>query len=118
MICGQTRPCEVNPETLVAPPDSKDKDTGFSPPLGSRKVTFLNSPPSSLPAAPPRIKRNSLSPEARVQERLTPAESEKEQTVKQEQKQAQPWSSSRRRTRTLDPSQRLQGLGHMKDKSD
>ena len=120
MILGQTRPCDANPETVVAPSDPKDKDIiGFSPPLGSRKVTFLDSPPSSpLPAAaPPRIKRRSLSPESRVQERLTPPESEKEQML---QKQAsQPWpSSSRRTTRTLDPSQRLQGLAPTKDKSD
>jgi len=112
---GQTRPCDENP--VVAPPDLKDKDTDSSPPLGSRKVTFLDSPPSPISATPPRIKRRSLSPEARVQGRLTP-ESEREQAVQQDQKQPQPWPSSRRRSRTLDPSQRLQGLGPIKDKSD
>jgi len=112
---GQTRPCDENPETVVTPPDPKDKDTGFSPPLGSRKVTFLDSPPSPpLPAASPQIKRRSLSPESRVQERLTPPESEQEQ---KDRKQAQPWPSSRRRTRALDPSQRLQNLGPSKDES-
>ena len=109
---GKIRPPDENP--IVAPLDLKDKDTGSSPPLGSRKVTFLDSPSSPFPSTPPRIKRRSLSPEARVQERLTP-ESETEQTV---QKQPQPLPSSRRRVRTLDPSQRLQGLGPIKDKSD
>ena len=113
MSCGETRPCDENFETVVTPQDPKDKDTG-SPPLGSRKVTFLDSPPSPIPATPPQIKRRSLSPEVRVQDRLTP-KSETEQII-QDQKQPLPWPS-KRRTRTLDPSQRLQGLGPVRDKS-
>ena len=57
----------------LAPLSSKDKDTTYSPPLGSRKVTFLDSP--SSPDPPPTfrsVNRRSLSPEARVQERLSP----------------------------------------------
>ena len=115
MSCGETRPCDENPETVVvAPLDQKDKDRG-SPPLGSRKVTFLDSPTSPCQSTPPRIKRKSLSPEVRVQERLKP-ESEVEQR-EEDQKQPEPWPS-RRRTRTLDPSQRLQDLGPIRDKSD
>merc|ERR1719445_3028964 len=83
---GKIRPPDENP--VVAPLDLKDKDTGSSPPLGSRNVTFLDSPSSPFPSTPPRIKRRSLSPEARVQERLT-RESETEQTV-QEQPQPLP----------------------------
>ena len=108
----ETEPqCENADRSLAG---QKEKDTS-SPPLGSRRVTFLDSPQSPFPVSPPRGKRLSLSPEARVQERLTP-ESKREVAV-QDQIQPTPWPS-RRRSRTLDPSQRLQGLGPMKDKTD
>ena len=102
----------------LAPLSSKDKDTTYSPPLGSRKVTFLDSP--SLPDPPPifrSVNRRSLSPEARVQERLSPGEPKTEQnTPTPVRGPRQPWRS--RRSRTLDPSQRLQDLGSGKSNSE
>jgi len=102
----------------LAPLSSKDKDTTYSPPLGSRKVTFLDSP--SSPDPPPTfrsVNRRSLSPEARVQERLSPGEPKTEQnTPTPVRGPRQPWRS--RRSRTLDPSQRLQDLGSGKSNSE
>ena len=102
----------------LAPLSSKDKDTTYSPPLGSRKVTFLDSPSSPEPPSTSRpVHRRSLSPEARVQERLSPGESKKEQNPPSPVRgPPQPWRS--RKSRTLDPSQRLQDLGSGKKDSE
>ena len=102
----------------LAPLSSKDKDTTYSPPLGSRKVTFLESPSSPDPPSTSRpVNRRSLSPEARVQERLSPAESKSKQNPPTPVRgPPQPWRS--RKSRTLDPSQRLQDLRSGKNNSE
>merc|ERR1711962_717557 len=108
---------ELSREDL-APLSSKDKDTTYSPPLGSRKVTFLDSPSSPDPPSTSRpVHRRSLSPEARVQERLSPGETKTEQNPPTPIRgPPQPWRSSR--SRTVDPSQRLQDLGSGKKDSE
>ena len=110
---------EIDPSRVdLAPLSSKDKDTTYSPPLGSRKVTFLDSPSSPEPPSTSRpVHRRSLSPEARVQERLSPGESKTKQNPPTLVRgPPQPWHS--RRSRTLDPSQRLQDLGSGKKDSE
>ena len=108
---------EPNREDLT-PLSSKDKDTTYSPPLGSRKVTFLDAPSSpESPSTSRPVNRRSLSPEARVQERLSPGEPKTEQNPPTSVRDLpQPWRS--RKSRTLDPSQRLQDLGSGKSNSE